>query len=562
MQKKTPVPEPEVFEAAEAEDMHSGEVAKGTIFGLIGNLFLKFISFVYTIYLARAVAQEDVGLFNLALAIIGVVTVWKDFGLSTALIRYIPFFESRKEYGKVRALVSSTYAINVAVGILLVALVWIGADFAGHAFKSDMLPDAIRALALVSLADNVFKTNLGFFQGRMDIKSLQMVSNLQNVLKLAFTVALVQIYGPTIFAICAGYIASFFAASAITAPRIISSLRKLPGDDKVPLSQLASEIVPFGIMLTILQTFNVLISYLDKALIGYLLPASVANAQVAVYTIASNFALTLTIFPSTVGAIFLPMISKLLGHDNQEAMKRTVSSSQRWVLMLTIPASAVLMAYSAEMLQVFFGNGYASGGTTMALFILGLSFSLITYTFSLVLAAMRLVSLELKIAMAVAAVNVALNVALIPSYGIEGAAFAGAASFAFSSILFAHFAWKRAGMRIGSDSLKLFLLGVVAYGIAIMSKQALAAAYASMPSVGIEAIQPYFSKITFLAMTGAVLAVAYVAYGIFAIAFKCLGHEDISVMKKIARRASAPQWAVDFAEKTMRAGLHEGGKTT
>lgn len=559
MAKKMPAggeAEAEAIVAAEELHANAGEMAKGTIFGLAGTFFFKLVSFIYTIYVAHVISQGDIGLFNLAFGIISLLTIWKDFGLSSTLTRYVPFFEGAGEHGKTKELATIVIVSNIAMGLILTAVFWFGADWIGNAYAYPGLAEAIRLLAAVILFDNIARACSGYLQGRMDIKAVQLIANTQNVARLTFTIACVQIFGATLFSISIGYVLSALASAIIGLPLMWDSYRRLPGAMRISSKELILEIAPFGMMLTALTAFTTLITYVDKILIGYMMPRDVAGANIAIYSYATVLALNIMVFPGAVGSIFLPLISKMLGKGNYDAARGIMASAQRWVLLLTLPFAIVMLAYSSEMLSSFYGADYSMGGNAMRLFLFGLVLNIFTYTFAIALAAMRQIRLELLIAIAAGVANVILNIALIPIIGIDGAALSAVASFGISSLLYVHYCKKLLKFGMPSGTYRLAAAALATFAIIWVSKPAAAFAYALLPNIPfIGGFEAYFAKFAYLALLGIVTALAFAIFTAICLLLKCFGHEDAAVMKKIAMRMNIPKKIITLAEKTVTYGI-------
>ncbi|MBI5046934.1 oligosaccharide flippase family protein, partial [Candidatus Micrarchaeota archaeon] len=106
---------------------HSKEVAKGSFWSIFGSIVFKLISFLYVILLARAASQEDVGIFYLSLGIVTIVSFVSDLGLPSALIRYVPYYEGKKELGKINQLLKMSYVGVTVVGAVITIILWVGA---------------------------------------------------------------------------------------------------------------------------------------------------------------------------------------------------------------------------------------------------------------------------------------------------------------------------------------------------------------------------------------------------------------------------------------------------
>ena len=541
----------------EEEDFQNAtEVASGTFWGMVGNGALKIISFFYVIYIARSVSQNDVGLFYLALSIIGLFGAWKTFGLPVALTRYVPFYESRNEHGKARDLLKYTVWINVAVGALLAVVLWFAAPLAGQIYHNPQLPYALQLLALFVLLDNVLSTITSFLQGMRDIKGSQLVANVQNIFKFLLTVLLFQLYGANLTTLSVAYVLSFLLATIASSRLAYDSAKSLRGGSgSLSQEELVREIAPFGMMLTIISILWTIVSYSDRVIFGFFAPPAQANELIAIYSMAAVLALNVMVFPSTVGGIFMPSISRLFGRNDHEGIRKSMATAQRWVLFITMPFAIVMIAFSSEMLSVFYGNQYSSGGGVMAIFCVGLLFSVFSYVFSLALAGMRLVQLEFKIASAAVIANIVLCFALIPPFGMTGAALSAAASFAISAALFSHYSWKMIGFRSPPEVYKIMAASLLVCAVLFLLKPAVAFAAGAIPPMGGEALKPYAAKIAYLLLLGVVTAFSFAAVGALSLLAKCFGHEDVAVMKSTAKRASVPHPIVMLAERVMLMGV-------
>ncbi|MFA5929937.1 MAG: oligosaccharide flippase family protein [Candidatus Micrarchaeia archaeon] len=547
--------------AGEDASEHSHEVAWGSFWGLVGTFALKLVSFAYAIYVARAFSQENVGLFYLSISVIALVGFWRNLGLPASLQRYVPYFEAKKQDGKGVSLLKIGFAASVLLGVLLIAILFLLADPIGALYQSPGLSDGIRLLAVYVLFDNLYSAANGYLLGRRDIKVCQFLNNAQNVVKLAVTVLFFTLFGATLFTLSAAFILSYIAVFLMTLPFLSRRVKDVPrSGGEVSTREVLREILPFGVTLTIVQSFWILISSTDRALLGYFGDPATSIEVVAVYSIASQLALTIMVFPGAFGGIFLPVISKLAGKDEHGAMRSVIQTSQRWILFVTIPIALATMAFAGEMLSVFYGSSYRSGANAMSIFILGLLFSTIAYPISLALAGMRLVRLELYVAIVCAAANTALNVLLIPQFGMEGASAASAVAFLLSAWMFERYGRQYLGYRTPSGIYKLFAAGAVAFAAIILLKPLAAFAVPLIPPIGAGELAVYSSKFAYLAVLCVMGCIGMAIFGAVALLLRTFKHEDIDLLHNAAKKANLPLQLVSIAEKIARLGVEAEGK--
>lgn len=537
---------------------HSREVARGSFWGILGTVVLKLVSFAYVIYVARAFSQENVGLFYLALSVIGVLGFWRDLGLPAALQRYVPFYEAKGQNGKALSLLKSSLAIELLLGIALSAAIFFLADPIGVLDENPRLGDGLHMLSAYVIFENLSKVVISYLQGRRDIKSLQFINNIQNITKLVFTVLFFDTFGATLFSLSIAFVLSFVVAFLAGVPLLAQKTADLTGnEDKLANAELLHEILPFGITLTIVQSFWMLVSSTDKMLLGYFGDPSISIELVAIYSMATQVALSIMVFPGAVGGIFLPVISRLAGKEDYAAMRKVTETAQRWMLFITLPIALAVAAFSGEMLSTFYGGTYRSGAVAMSIFILGLVFSTATYPISLALAGMRLIHLELKIAIAAGITNVALNVLLIPRFGMEGAALASALAFLLSAWIFERYGKQYLGYRTPDTIYKLFVAAVVAFLIVLFCKPFAASISTLLPVLGNGELAIYAAKFSYLAVLVVAGCFGLVFFGSAALVLRTFKHEDIDLMHSAAKKARVPMVLIELVEKIALMGVDD-----
>lgn len=533
---------------------HSKTVAKGSFWSLAGSILLKLSSFIYVIFLARFASQSDVGTFYLALSVISIITIFSDLGVSGAFLRYVPFFEGKGHRGKIRDLIGMSYKYLTLFSIIMMLLVISQADAIGVIYHNASLPYAIMVLAVYVLVGNIFRINYLYLQGTADIKGSQLYQNIQNLLKLVITVGMFYLFGSSIAAMSLAFVFSFIIALILSSPTIIRAVSALEGEERLSHREIVNEIIPLGILIAVLQYFSLMISSADRLVLGYLTPPADAAALVAVYSFATTLAMVLMTFPGAVGNIFFPVVSKLAGKGDTAAMRAVMATSQRWSLLITLPIAVVMVVFGADMMHIFYGASYASGGSVMAIFTLGLVFSALTYTQSLALTAMRLVKIELVISGIACIVNFALLIVLIPYLGMEGAALAGFACFFTSAILFRYYGHKILGYEQPPEVYRLLLSAFAAFLVVLPLKPYASGAITSTLTMlgGQSALLP---KVAYLLYLGVMIIFAGLLFMLFSILFKCLKGEDVELMEQSLRKVWVPRSLIALASRIASYGV-------
>ncbi|MEW6035117.1 MAG: oligosaccharide flippase family protein [Candidatus Micrarchaeota archaeon] len=523
----------------------SKEVAKGSMWGLLGSAFFYSFSFFYTIIVARLVPQDELGLFFLAMGIVSLPSVIDNLGMASALVRYVPFFEGRNEKGKIRELLRVSVILTIASAAVLVLLLWWQADNIGALYQNPRLPDMVRMLSLSLLLTNIFAVTTSFIRARADIRSMQLSQNLQNLLKLVLAPLLIMTFGPSANAVGAALLLSFVPAILLSLVFVRKRAEGLPAGSGISAAQLTGEIIPFGLMFGFLSSLGALFFSTSRVLLGFLLDPSEATEAVAVYAVAASLAGVLLTIPNSIGGIFLPMISRLYGKNDTLQIGAATETAQRWSLLMTVPFGLVMMAFSGDILAALYGEQYRAGGIVMSILALGILLKAVSYVLSLTLSAMRLVRLQIEITVAAGLLNIVLNILLIPVLGIAGSAISSLMGFAANATLLAYYARKHFGYRLPAEVFKLALAGLATLAIMFLSGPIISSLSAGIQGAAGPDAPFYVPKILYAAFIGLMSAAAIAFFACFCLLLKCIGREDVAMLAKVLKKARVPNPAAE-----------------
>ncbi len=536
---------------------HSKEMAKGAFWSFAGQAGIKLVGFFYLVILARMASQGDVGTFYLALSIFGILSVFSDAGFASSFSRYVPYLTGKGEPEKLRALLKVSYAVVTVLCIAMGIAIFLGADSIADYFHNPQLALPLRLLSPYLLLNTLFFMDLGFLSGRKMMKEYSVLLNAQTVAKFCLTALFFLVIGAAIFSIAASFVLSFLLVlllSFLYMRKPLAELGEKAAD--VDIAGLLREVVPFGLTMTTINSLWVLITCSDKILIGYLMAPQVAAQMVAVYSMATSLSMLIMIFPTAISLIFFPMVSELIGRGKKEEIIELCETAIRWIIFITFPLTLVMIAFPDSLLRMFYGDSYVAGALAMSIFTLGLFFRSLSTVESLVLGGMRLLGLELKVALVCAVVNVLLNVLLIPHYGIVGASAASAIAFLISTIMFIYYARKHVGFRFPPETLKALFAGVIALGLILLLKPYLSSGMAGLPVFGTGDTALLLAKTLRLAAFGILFMISALLYVVLLFALKSFSREDMDILSATLERAKVPEaWATRITAVLQR-GVH------
>ncbi|WP_370545448.1 lipopolysaccharide biosynthesis protein [Caulobacter sp. 17J80-11] len=172
---------------------------------------------------------------------------------------------------------------------------------------------------------------------------------------------------------------------------------------------------------------------LDRFLIAGFLDAGAVGAYHAAYTLANR---TLDVLFVWLGAAGGPALVAALERGGRTELEKTAREQASTMLLLCLPAAAGLALVARPLAELLVGEGLraAAAQVTPWAALSALFAGLTTYYFHQAFTLGRRTTLLLAAMAVPAAANLALNLILLPRFGLAGAAWAAAASYAIGAV--------------------------------------------------------------------------------------------------------------------------------
>jgi O-antigen/teichoic acid export membrane protein len=207
-------------------------------------------------------------------------------------------------------------------------------------------------------------------------------------------------------------------------------------------------------------TAQILIQRLDIVLVGILR----GPVDAAVYTAATRFLVVGQLGNTAIGMAAQPQLAHLFAIRDRRSANAVYQATTAWLIILTWPMYLLAVIYGPAVLAIF-GDSYRAGALVVV--ILGLTMLLTTACgqVDVVLTTAGRSSWSLANWLLAVGINVSIDLALIPRYGITGAAIGWAAALAVTNLVM--LAEVGAIVRVspfGRGSLAACLLSAVSFG--------------------------------------------------------------------------------------------------
>ena len=298
----------------------------------------------------------------------------------------------------------------------IAALVFVLAPQLSNLFGAHQLQYVLRVMVLSLPAVTLQMVLIGATRGTGRMKAFVVVDQVTDgVLRVALVaVALALGYGLDGTAV-AFTIASYLtlAAAALAARGVTGTLRQAATVETGALIRFSAN--QWGASLA-----GVGLLWADTLLLGLWRPP----ADVAVYSIATRTVLFGMMFILPIGIAFQPQIGRLYALSDHAGLDRMYGFATKWSTIAGCPPLLFLTLFALPIVTLLYGPTYARGAWPLALLAIGQTVNAATGPCGHVVTMIGRADLVLKNSLIALVLNVLLNVALIPPYGMVGAGLA------------------------------------------------------------------------------------------------------------------------------------------
>jgi O-antigen/teichoic acid export membrane protein len=411
--------------------------------GASGSLILKIantgLALLLAVVLARVLGVEGFGIYAFCMSMVQILTVPAMLGGQQLLVREVAAYQTKGEFHFLRGLLTRFRQASFLASVLL-AFAAAGVAYVFYQ-DSQMLAPFLIALCIVPLLSAV-QLHGAALRGLRYI----LYQPLTQALRPGLVIVIVgSIYwfvwsnpGPEVA------LSAQLAGTAFLALLTYLLLRwLLPSEAKnaqpgYEISRWVKSALPF--------VFASGMQILNKETSIVMLGIMQDPQDVGLFRVAQRGALLIPFGLQAVNMAIAPTISQMFTNGEKERLQRMISKSILAVMAFAIPVALILILGGKWILPYVFGPEYALAYLPLVILCLG---QLINSGMGSVGVILNMVGLERFTAkgVAIAAVtSITLNAALIPVFGVIGAAIATSASLIIWNILLLIWLYKKTGI--------------------------------------------------------------------------------------------------------------------
>jgi stage V sporulation protein B len=392
--------------------MSTATLAKDTVYMLAARLVFVASAYFVHVQAGRSFGPRDYGAFGVIISLINLLELFLMRGFRDGVAKYVSELPERAA-----AVKRAGFRVQIIGSLALTAAYFAAAPAVAGILGDASLASPIRLSAVLVPFLSLYNFYSGYLGGKRAFGRRSVLLTVYALAKVAGVVAFIRL-GWGVAGAIGGYIAAATAGMVLGA--LFSAERGRP-EGSFP----ASRIVSFALPIIFYAGSTTLLMNLDLLLVKRLLPGGPAAGF---YTAAGTLAdIPQQVFVAFAITIF-PAVSEAAGAGDTPRLRSYVTGSIRYLLIFMLPLAAFISAAARPVLRLVYSSAYDPAASALTILILGNMFLAVFYFLNAVISGTGRPRISMSLALVLIPLDVVLNIVLIRSWGIAGAALATTAA--------------------------------------------------------------------------------------------------------------------------------------
>lgn len=396
-------------------------ISKNIAITFSSQILIFALGFIASIILARVLGPAGKGIYALIILIPAVMLQLGSLGIEAANV----YFTGSKQY-EIKDIISNSLISAILLGLIL-TLLFCGVSYL-NIFQNFLNSNQIDPILLWLVVLTVpFSLMFGFLNsiilGKEEIVKYNKINIFHNILRLIAIIILLVILKQGIFGAVISHVLAVMGGTLF----VILLIRKIGKITLCYNRRLFKDSTVYGLK----AYFGNIIQFFNYRLDMFLVAIFLNPAAVGFYSIAVGVAETFWMLPGAIAAVLFPRISSL----NSVAANNLTPGIARHTFFIIFVFSLILALLAKPLIKILFGSAFLPSVMPLLILLPGIVALGGAKTLTADLAGRGKPQFGTYASFVSLAVNIPLNLYLIPRWGISGAAFSSSVAYILSTLM-------------------------------------------------------------------------------------------------------------------------------
>lgn len=406
-------------------DRYFRELFSGSSTVLLTKLLGVALSYAFILIISRNYGAASTGAFTLATTIAILFSLVGRLGLDMALLRFVAEYLSRNREDLAQQIFKKALRLIIPCTFILSIILFFSSEtIAGHLFKKPRLATAFQVISIAVLPMALLLTQSEVLRARKRNFSFSFYQTIAIPLFSILIIAVLRRFTrdavvPTVSyalaAVVGAALALFLGNNGFS--------RSAPSP---PEQMRSADLLHVSLPMMVSNTLIFIMFWIDTIVIGVFRP----EAEVGVYSVALRVVTLSNIILFSIAGVAAPKLVEYHAKNDKRSFERIVGMSARINFWASLPIFGVF-AIAPMFLMRLFGGDFEHGALVLLILAAGQFINTVSGPAGLILQMTGNERVFQKIVIGTIALNAALDIILIPSYGISGAALASTVGMFF-----------------------------------------------------------------------------------------------------------------------------------
>jgi O-antigen/teichoic acid export membrane protein len=418
-------------------DSHENTIARGAGLVLVGTVLSTGIGFLIRTFLIRELPTAAYGLFALALSTAGALSTVAALGLRQGVARTVSRCETDSQVRDVTlTAITSTLVVSLLFSGTLVVF---AGSLANSIFQEGRLTPFLQIIGALIPGMTIQAVVIATFRGKKRVYERIMLRSLVSPVARLILIGVAVFFGYGAF----GAVVAWTVGVVLSAMLGLHYLYRRTTTFKITtFNPCYRSLLKFSLPLMVSSAMWTAVQQADNLLLGYYK----TSVDVGIYDGAFLLARLLLIVLGSFGFLFMPIFSELEAAGELNRMNKVYNSVTEWATLLVLPLYVAMLLVPEAILFTLFKESYIPGTIPLMVVASGFFFHVLSGSCGDALVALGRTRLVMAGNIGAGALNVLLNLALIPRFGIVGAAAASAGAYVLFNLFYLLWLYRETGI--------------------------------------------------------------------------------------------------------------------